>query len=198
MTTYVGTDDFKNYAGIPTTTTTHDALIAIVDASVYASINRYCGRVFSGSTATSARIFRTRDFSCVEVDDISSTTGLSISVDSSNTGTFDTTWATTDYELEPLNGIFDGQAWPYTRIHAINQSFPLTTRAGVQVTAVWGWPSTPAEVTQAAYILALDLFKLKDAPFGVAGTSEFGVLRIRENTQLKMLLAPFRKHGVML
>lgn len=197
-TSYVSVADFKDYAGIPPTKTDYDTLIGTVNSSVYTALNRYCGRVFANTTATSARVFRATDYSCLEVDDFATTTGLVIATDSGSDGTFETTWASTDYELEPLNGLLDGQSWPYTRIRAINRTFPVTARAGVQVTASWGWPSTPPEVTQAAYILALDLFKLKDSPFGVAGASEYGVMRIRENAQLRMLLAPFCRHHVML
>ena len=56
----------------------------------------------------------------------------------------------------------------------------------------------PVLVRQASLQLASDYLKLKDAPFGVAGATEFGVLRIRENAQLKMLLHDFRKHSAML
>ncbi len=203
MTTYVDTAAFKTYAGIPPSTTQWDALLAVVTASTYAAINRYCGRVFAGATtATSSRVFQATDFYCLEVDDIATSAGLVIATDQGNDTTYETTWASTDYELNPLNGLLDGQSWPYTRIRAVgSQTFPITyvnQRAHVQVTASWGWPSVPSEVTQAAYILCLDLFKLKDSPFGVAGTTEYGVMRIRENSQLAMLLKAFCRDKVML
>jgi hypothetical protein len=92
--------------------------------------------------------------------------------------------------------------WPYTEIRAIgDQTFPYLLANGpapVQVSATWGWPAVPDEVVQAAYILSLDLFKMKDNPFGVAGVAEFGVMRIRQNPQLEMLLAEFRRTRVKL
>jgi len=62
----------------------------------------------------------------------------------------------------------------------------------VQVTGVWGWSQVPSGVSQASFILAADLFKMKDAPFGVAGVSDYGVTRIQTNPWLVELLRPFK------
>jgi hypothetical protein len=56
------------------------------------------------------------------------------------------------------------------------------------VTGVFGWPAVPANVKQAALIAAADLFRLKDAPFGIAGFGEFGVVRVQANPRVMSLL----------
>jgi hypothetical protein len=44
-------------------------------------------------------------------------------------------------------------------------------------------------VRQAALQTASEIYKLKDSPFGLAGTSEFGVMRIpRQNPYITKLL----------
>lgn len=175
-----------------------DAIMSVAITGASRAIERYCSRVFN--TSTGSRVFEATCTSWIEVDDISVAAGVTVSHDTANDGTYETVWASTDYELRPLNGRLNGMPWPYTEIHAVgNQSFPVTyagQRAHVQVSAPWGWPAVPDEVAQANYILALDLFKMKDNPFGVAGVAEFGVMRIRENPQLKMLLGEFRKNYV--
>jgi hypothetical protein len=53
-------------------------------------------------------------------------------------------------------------------------------------------------VKQAALIAATDLFKLKDAPYGVAGFGEFGAVRIQDNLRVASLLAPYRRSPVLI
>lgn len=194
-TSYITTADFKDYASIPTADTSDDTMIATVLTATYSAINKACGRVFS--TSTGSRLYQAANSYCLKVDDISSATGLTVSHDNANSGVYDVIWTTADYELRPLNGLLEGQPWPYTEIRAVGaQTFPPSywpsDRAHIQISATWGWPSVPNDIIQATKILALDLYKAKDAPFGVAGaSSDFGLLRIRENNQLKMLLQPY-------
>jgi hypothetical protein len=46
----------------------------------------------------------------------------------------------------------------------------------------------PSAVKQATLIAATDLFRRKDAPFGVAGFGEFGVVRIQQNPVILSLV----------
>jgi len=80
----------------------------------------------------------------------------------SSTGdTFDQTWATTDYQLEPLNGVIGGIIeTPFTRIRAIGSYlFPLweprnvnAHEATAQVVGVFGRATVPTAVKQACII----------------------------------------------
>ncbi len=63
----------------------------------------------------------------------------------------------------------------------------------MQVTAKWGWTAVPANVTQAAYIIGAQLFREKDAPFGVSGVSDLGVTKVGESRPARTLLQPFRR-----
>jgi hypothetical protein len=132
---------------------------------------------------------------------------ISVSVlatDSSGDGTFETTWLTTDYQLLPANPAAAPEVKPYTEVKAIGvQTFPLpchpalTRDDRVQITGVWGWPAVPMAVKQAALILAEETFKLKDAPFGIAGFGEFGSIRVRENPAVARLLGPYKRYPML-
>jgi len=65
-----------------------------------------------------------------------------------------------------------------------------------QVTGVFGWPKVPRNVREAARLLAADHFKRKDAPFGVAGFSEYGPVRISQNSMVGNLLHRYVKTQV--
>jgi hypothetical protein len=70
----------------------------------------------------------------------------------------------------------------------------------VQITTTWGWPQVPWQVAEAARILTADIFKMKDAPFGVAGVSDLGVVRVQSNPwlveNLRAFINPRVKVGV--
>ncbi len=77
-----------------------------------------------------------------------------------------------------------GQFLPFT--------WPWTPADRIKITATWGWKRVPQNVSHAALLLAVDLFKLKDAPWGVAGTAELGMVRVQSNPQIMELLNRYR------
>jgi hypothetical protein len=95
----------------------------------------YCDRRFFLDSVASARIFVAPSGDYVLTDDIASTTGLVVKVDSNGDGTYPTTLTSSQYQLEPINGIAKGDS--ITRIVATTRGlFPTSTApAGVQVTA---------------------------------------------------------------
>jgi hypothetical protein len=136
----------------------------------------------------------------VDVDDLQSITTLK--TDSDGDGVFDVTWETTDYQLNPLNGIAGGISTPYTQVRAIGEYlFPIyeprnvnANEASIQITGVWGWASVPTAVKQACIILSMRQFKRYDSPTGVMGFGDLGVMRVgRVDPDVEKLLMPFRK-----
>lgn len=90
------------------------------------------------------------------VGDFDDTTGLVVRTDDDDDGVFETEWAATDWQAEPLVRI---NGHPYTAIAAVAaREFPIATRfegrARVEVVARWGWAAVPPEVAQACQILA--------------------------------------------
>ncbi len=192
---YVTLDQLKAYLRL--TDSVDDVELASALASASAEIEKYCGRQFNKATSASARVYQCTGSTLARVDDFHTTTGLVIATGPGD-ATYATTWATSDYQLEPLNGIVDGETgWPYSRINARTQAFPVAATATLQVTAQWGWNAVPAMVKQACLVLASETFKLKDAPFGVAGIGEYGPIRVKNSPIACRLLAPYRRDPVL-
>ena len=103
-----------------------------------------------------------------------------------------TAYAADTFTLEPENGVVDGEpGWPFWRIYGDDLS------GRVEVTATWGWAAVPAPVVEAAYMTAIEIYKMRDAPFGVQGMTDFGLIRIRDNARTSSLLNPYRRHAVV-
>jgi hypothetical protein len=192
---YASLPELKDRLGITDTVDDERGNDALESAS--REIESACGRQFNQTASATARIFYPHDACWATVDDFYTLSGLVVATDGGDDGTYETTWTAADYQLEPLNGVFDGeQGWPYSEIRAISRSFPTgVRRAPLQVTAQWGWAAVPAPVRQACLILAAETLKLKDAPFGVAGFGEFGAVRVRDNPMVAKKLAPYMRLG---
>lgn len=159
-----------------------------------------CNRRFYQDAGVSARVFTALNDDLCFVDDISTTTGLIVKTDPQLTGTFSQTWAATDYQLEPLNNIIDGQSWPTTQIRGVKfLEFPrFENRAGVQVTARWGWAAIPDAVKSAGIIQSVAVFKAAEAPFGAMGLAETGIIRVRAiHPTAAALVAPYRRDPIL-
>lgn len=183
------------------TDTLDDTFLDIAINAASRQIDGYVGYRFWQDSTVKTREFWADDYRCVYLDEgISTTSGLIVKIDEDGDGAFETTLTiTTDFILKPANAPDMVPVQPWTEIHlADNYSFPILSngRPGVQVTAQFGWPAVPDDVTMACILLAHDLFKSKDAPFGVAGASDFGVLRITQNRTVMNLLAPYKKVAV--
>ena len=165
-------------------------------------IETWCGRVFTADTSASTRVFVADSGDEVSVDDISSTSGLVVKVDTAMDGTFTTT-ISAGYQLEPLNGRRNGIAWPYTEICLVNNAtawFPIYgEQALVQITAKWGWPGIPAPIRDACIIQAAAVLKGPESPFGVAGLGDMGIMRVKTglHPQAEMLVADYRRLAVV-
>jgi len=173
-----------------------DSLLELAIESASREIDGYCERVFYSTSAT--RVYAPTNIYTVTTDDIISVTTLKSSSDGV---TYDITWATSDYQLEPLNGVAGGLSTPYTRIRATGNylmpSFSVGTfyelEALIQVVGVFGWSAIPAAIRQATVILAMRLFKRLDAPLGMI-SNDMGSMRVgRFDPDVEALVAPFRK-----
>jgi hypothetical protein len=194
-TDYVSLDEFRAYIKDTSTLDPAPMQNAILTAS--RAVELFCDRN-EFYQATDVRYFWPQSFNECSIDDIATTTGLLVDVDAQGNGTYNQPWTlNTDYFLEPVN-LKPG--WPYEKISAtFAQKFmPMRRvfqymRPTVRVTGTFGWPAVPDAIRQAVFVAAAQLYKLGDAPFGVAGFGEFGVVRVRENPVVMQLLAPYAK-----
>lgn len=203
---YISVVQFKSYVdqgGNVTLTTGDDAEIEFAINSASRSIDAFCNRRFYLDGSVSARTYQAESTTLLKTHDFSTTTGLIVKTDTTGNGTFDRTWASTDYQPEPLNGITEGiEGWPFWLLRVIDdEAYPVdpSGRARVQVTAKWGWAAVPDAVFQACLIQSLANFKRKDAPFGVVGFDDMGAVRTQGDLEkaAQGLLAPYRRGDIV-
>lgn len=191
---YATLTQLKGRVGIAVSDTAEDGDLNLALSTASTSIEDVCERQFNVVAVAAARVFEPLTTCTLLVDDISSTSGLIVAVDTGADGTYATTWASTDYELHPLNGVVRGRTgWPYTEIRAVGDyAWPSTwRRAPVRVTALWGWAAVPDPIETATLILAEELYKLKDSPFGSGGYGQFGIIRARQNPMVFTRIQPY-------
>lgn len=172
-----------------------DALLELAIESASREIDGYCERSFTSETAT--RIFSVGDAYLLRIDDLLTVTSIKTTTNTD----WDTTWAVSDYQLEPLNGKVNGIAWPYTQVRAVGNYLwpvwavgtPSANLASVQIVGSWGWSAVPTAIRQACVILAMRIFKRLDAPLGMI-TNDMGSMRVgRFDPDVEALVAPYRK-----
>lgn len=193
---YCGLEELKDRLGITDTTDDYAAQLAIQAASGW--INEYCGQHFY--RVTEARTFMPTDIWQLSIDPLVSVTSLN--VDQIGNGTFSEAWTlNVDYQLklgwDRYNINAAGVPRPYTKVQVLTSGkwfpyvWPYTHLDRVQITGVWGWQSVPPPVAQATLVLASQFFKEKDAPFGIAGVSDFGLVKVQQNPWVVELLRPY-------
>jgi hypothetical protein len=192
---YLTLDELKRYLSMQDDSRFDTDLQDAIN-SVTEEIEQTCNRQFNKATTATAREFVADAAGFVSVDDFWDAAGLVV-----ETGTgYTTTWTIgTDFYLYPLNGVVDGQpGWPYWKIKVSptgGRSFVRGQK--VRVTAKWGWAAVPDAVKQAAKIKAGSTFQIKDAPFGVAGSDQWGTIRVRENQMAENKLNRYVKDRIL-
>lgn len=141
---YVSRTDFKSRLSI--TTTNDDAKIDLLLQGVSQWVDKFTGRRFQPYTAT--RYYTARRGSVLDLpDDLLSITTLKH--DENGDGTYEQTWASTDYHLWPYDAATD--EIPYTAIKVAPQgtrAFPAGQPKGVEIAGSWGyWDSRVSAVT---------------------------------------------------
>jgi hypothetical protein len=190
---YATVEELKSRLGIPDTADDFEVTGAVRAAC--RSIDALCRRYFWRGTDT--RTYVPISTYGQQLDDIVSVT--SFKVDQDGDGVYEQTWTQgTDYALTVSPGLFNtgakGETWPYNGFTVIGTSkfipfvWPWSHLDRIQITGVFGWPSVPVDIREATLIAAADLFRLKDAPFGVAGFGEFGVVRVQANPRVMTLV----------
>ena len=181
----------KERLGIEADDTSREAPLNSALAAASRGIDRATGRRFwldadpvQRTYNPRGRIVRESDGDLFLVDDIGNVAGLVVETGSG------TSWsAVTDYETGPENAIADGK--PITGLLRTLGTWGLTTTR-LRVTARFGWPAVPDEVTEAALIQASRLYKRKDSPEGIIGSAEWGVRNLsRRDPDVWALIEPF-------
>ena len=186
---YATTTQFKARMGI--TNTTDDSTIGSALATASRAIDDHCSDSFYRDATATIRYFTATQPDRVEIDPVVSVTALV--TDIAGLRAYATTWTATDYDLFPANIAEIGR--PYRSLETRTGStkvFPLYPM-GVKLTAIYGWPAVPEQITEACLLWASHLYKRKDTPWGVAGAFEFGEMRVLKDIDpdVERLLLPF-------
>lgn len=196
---YATLSKLKLKLGISADTTRDELLVdALQAASRY--IDKATGRRFWADTATSAKVYRPHrrivrdsDGDRLLVDDIASATGLVVEIGAVSASVFTGT-AFTSYETGPDNALADGR--PVTWLLASGSYWTTSALTRIRVTARWGWPSIPDEISEATVLYAARLFRRKDSPEGVTGSADWGAIRVgRVDPDVETLISPFALPG---
>lgn len=182
--------------GFASTDTIDDTMLEAIIMAVSRWIDHRTGRRFFSTTNDETRYY-TAEFDDVLFcpDDIISITSLY--TDGDGDRTYETTWAATDYDTEPVNASLDSQ--PYTRLRitpAGRYSFPVGVGKGVKITGKFGYGATaPGLISEACLLQSERVYKRKDAPFGVLGAEGMGQLMVvpKLDPDVDMMLMGFRR-----
>ncbi|MEU3563518.1 head-tail connector protein [Kitasatospora sp. NPDC006786] len=193
--TYTTLSKLKNTLKI-TDTDRDEQLTDAIDAASR-GIDRLTGRRFWLDDTATARIVNPRRHTLVDADgahlltaDIGTLDGLVV-----ETGAPGAWSPLGDVEAEPTDALDQGQ--PVTSLLRLGGTGWPGGRQRIRITARWGWPAVPAEVRQACLIQANRLFRRKDSPDGVAGSAEWGVMRLsRVDPDVQALIQPFILPGL--
>lgn len=202
---YCSKEELKSRLQIDATDTGDDYEIQLAIQATSDWITRYCGRHFYRVTET--RTFRPENVWQLFIDDL--VTCTSVDLDYDGDGVYEVHWTEgIQYQLLRYNASYNvndlGVAQPRNDLQVIYGTpanpvggqwlpwiWPFTQQNRVSITAVWGWPDVPPGVTQAALLMAADMFKMKDAPWGVAGVGELGLVKTQSNPMVVELLRPY-------
>jgi len=182
-------------AGLRVTDSIDDTLLEMAVESASRAIDSYCNRVFYSTGTAVVRYYSPVDSYLCDIDDLVSLTSLYTNSDETQSS-YNILWTSEDRQLEPLNGLADGQPTPFTRIRAIGDyTFQtLNGEASVKVTGVFGYSAVPIAITQATVIQASRIYKRLDSPLGII-SGELGTMRVgtRLDPDVAQLVDGFRK-----
>lgn len=172
-----------------------DDTISLALASAEDAVTEHCGWRFDSVSAT--YVFQASATNLLDLGALPlASSTITLRTDDDDDGVYETLWASTDYQLEPLNGIGpDGlPGWPYTCVRGIARSFPVLAsgRPGVQIAGTFGWSAVRDNVKLATVITTGWLWASKSSPTGTLIT-EFGPVSVRQVPQAERLLRVYRR-----
>ena len=148
--------------------------------------------MFYQSTAATVRYYTASQSGKVLIADCVSLSAVATDADGDRT--YEDTWTATDYDLLPENAAADNE--PYTTLAVApggDYGFPVGIRKGVKMTGVWGWPAVPSAVRGACLLRAAWIFKRRDTPLGMAGSTDLGLVRVgRWDPDFERMLESYR------
>lgn len=167
--------DLKEYLKITSVDTNDDTMLEDIIEAISRRIDSECNRHFY--QVTEARYFHTNSRGVLYVGDIATTSGLEIKSSRLEDGSYQYTWAATDYNLLPYSPRF---GFPYTHIEISEYSDYSFSgeKMGNKVTATWGWAAVPDDVKMVCLNESGNEYRRRfgDNPNGTATITAAGVV----------------------
>lgn len=202
--TYVSMDELKSSINDSSGQDKDDYEVQQACITATTLIHDLCGQHFY--QINEARTFSYESIFEMFIDPLVPGSITEFAIDYSGTGVYDTVWTEgKDFQTLRYNQKYNtrwlGEARPHDYVRVIQggtrQMLPFVwayTQANrVKITATWGWPQIPNNVHHAALLLAVDLLKMKDAPWGIAGMGELGMVKTQANPEVMELLSKYRE-----
>lgn len=196
---YVSAADLAAYVRI--TDNLDDAQLARAVTAASRAIDRHTRRQFGKTNTAEARYYSARWATrlgawVVPIDDLMTTTGLVVELDTTGDGTYATEIASGTYVLRPRNAAADGEPWTELALLSSASASPCGADGELRITATWGWTSVPVTVEEACLLQASRLDFRRNAPAGVAGSPDAGSeirLLAKLDPDVAVTLEPYRR-----
>ena len=195
---YASLEEIKRWVDTTSVDAPDDAVLENIITSVSRYIDRGTWRRFYASTET--RYYTAVRGDMLVVDDLLDITGVTgwIKTDSDGDRTYEDTWATTDYDLLPLNASLDSE--PYTLIEITpngDYRFPIINK-GVEIKASFGFSATtPPEIREACKMIVNSYYKRRfgESTSSVATVTAAGVVITPQDipSEAAKIIASFRR-----
>lgn len=192
---YLTRSELKQALAIGTADTADDTLLDEIVNAASRLVDQYTGQFFyaiPNGTAT----FTPETYYSVNTLPFTSVTTLK--TDEDGDGIYEVTFAASDFQALPSNAPLFGD--PFTRLEvrpAGTKAFPMNLTSSVQIVGNLGYLAIPSEVAQATTIQATTIYEARKTPFGIAGASETGIIRMstRMHAEAQLLLEGYRLHA---
>jgi len=191
--------------GAETYTATEDAVHGAILDAVSQAIGAWCQDAFYLTATGTVRYLTAEWPDLLVVPSLVSIDTGGLVTDDNGTGTYGTTWATTDYILWPDNAAALDPAQPYTEIHVDRRdtgagyTFPTGGQRGVRITGAWGWPAVPPVVKEVCLLETLRLLQQSQGPSGVIASEALGqfVIQPELHPTSRIMLWPYRRTSAL-
>jgi uncharacterized phiE125 gp8 family phage protein len=187
---YVTATELKAYLRI--SDAVDDAEVGFAVTAASRAVDRHTNRQFGLVAAPEARKYtarwdRDRCRFVVDIDDLMTVTGLTVTGEA---GAIDV------FAKQPGNADLEARPWTRLVVDPTSTTLPTLKEDAVTVTARYGWTTVPVAVKQAALLQASRFFTRRNAPFGVAGSPELGSelrLLAKVDPDVAVVLGPYQR-----
>lgn len=192
-TSYASLALVKEFLGIEDTQ--DDVLIQSALDATTTKINERTGRPgigFNLGSAPVTRVYYPTSPEYLSIDDIADPSSMTVSM--GQVGNFTSPITADNFRCLPDNALALGR--PVECLQHYWQFWPTWPSVGVQVIGIPGWPAVPNDVIEGQKIWCARLFERKNSPNGIAGSSDFGPIRVgRMDPDVADMLADYMKGG---